>query len=108
MLDFDFLSKRSPSVCCIIYPFASASTFKHFFFGSKDINIPVYDNTCEVLQLILSFLTKILYISEELTKIYQKIIKINQKCLKINQNNLKIFQIKLNISKNPSYPPLKH
>lgn len=42
MLDFDYLCKReTPSVACMIYPFR-ASIISKFYFGLKEILIPIY------------------------------------------------------------------
>jgi ATP citrate (pro-S)-lyase len=43
MLDFDFLSKREPSVEAIIHP--GRSGFHKTFFGNKEILIPIYSTT---------------------------------------------------------------
>jgi len=41
MLDFDYLCKReSPSVAAIVFPF-SANHFQQFYFGAKEVQIPV-------------------------------------------------------------------
>ncbi|KAF0990208.1 hypothetical protein HZS_3953 [Henneguya salminicola] len=42
MLDFDYLcNRKKPSVCCMIYPFR-ASYISKFYFGLKEIFIPIY------------------------------------------------------------------
>lgn len=40
MLDFDYLSQRSPSIAAIIHP--GRSGFQKFFYGKNEIMIPIY------------------------------------------------------------------
>ena len=42
MLDFDFLSGRSPSVAGMIDPSAHRTTVTKLFFGNREILIPIY------------------------------------------------------------------
>lgn len=50
MLDFDYICKRKQrSVACIVYPFGGNS-FQKFFWGTKEILIPIYDKLSEALE----------------------------------------------------------
>lgn len=45
MLDYDYLcGRKTPSVCAIVHP-SGDSEFQKFFFGTKEIRIPIYKNT---------------------------------------------------------------
>ena len=47
MLDFDYISRReTPSVSAIVYSFASGQFFRQFWFGGKEILIPVRSHFC--------------------------------------------------------------
>ncbi|SPQ95814.1 ATP citrate synthase [Plasmodiophora brassicae] len=50
MLDFDYICGRSvPSVSAIVYTF-SANHYRKFYWGSKEIMLPVYQNMSEALR----------------------------------------------------------
>lgn len=48
MLDFDFLSDRTPSVFCFINPWKNTSSIK-LFYGKKEILVPVYNSFSDIL-----------------------------------------------------------
>lgn len=48
MLDFDFLSDRSPSVAAIIDPTTKQSSFAKVFYGKSEILIPIFRTIWEV------------------------------------------------------------
>ena len=49
MLDFDFMCQReTPSVAAMVFPFSS-SHYQKFYWGSKEIMIPVYPSTAEAV-----------------------------------------------------------
>lgn len=50
MLDFDYICKRKErSVACIVYPFGGNS-FQKFFWGTKEILLPIYDKISVALE----------------------------------------------------------
>ena len=47
MLDYDYICERKkPSVAAIVHPTSDAS-FQKFFFGEKEVMIPIYKKTKE-------------------------------------------------------------
>jgi len=51
MLDFDYICRRKrPSVQCIVYSFASGIHHRQFYWGSKEIMIPVYKKLSDALE----------------------------------------------------------
>uniref|UniRef100_A0A6A7FXX1 ATP-citrate synthase n=3 Tax=Hirondellea gigas TaxID=1518452 RepID=A0A6A7FXX1_9CRUS len=51
MLDFDFMCRRAtPSVPCIVYPFASGMHYRQFYWSSKEIMVPVYPSLSKALE----------------------------------------------------------
>ena len=50
MLDFDFLSGRSPSVAGIIDPNSKKTSITKLFFGNSEILVPVYKNIDSIEQ----------------------------------------------------------
>ena len=51
MMDFDYVCQRSePSVACMVYPMVGGDSKQNFYWGHKEVLVPVYKNMADAMR----------------------------------------------------------